>query len=379
MIRAAVCGLGIGMAHCAGYLEAANVELVAVADRIPERLDHVGGTFDAGSMVTLRGLFEPGQLSKSWGSLGVETFRSLDELLELGEFDLLSLCTPDYLHFEQACRILEQRKHLLLEKPVALTLRDARALLRRIAAAEAEGIRVGIGYEFRENPAVLRVKGLIDQGRIGEVEAISIHHFRTPFRRDKWERWIQDQRKSGGLIVEETSHWFDLLRFLTKGEIEELHCVTTDRIHPDFDYEDVAYIQGRLEGGVAFQIEHSLAGFDFSFTISVYGTKGSIRCGLKEELVSNLDAGQTDYVGIVSFGQPNRPEAGVETELFGAEVREPETIRANVIRFAAAIESGAPLRCPAQDGVRALEAALLANRSASLNRVCSPKELETNE
>ncbi|HUX20539.1 MAG TPA: Gfo/Idh/MocA family oxidoreductase, partial [Spirochaetia bacterium] len=140
MIRAAVCGLGIGMAHCAGYLAAKGATLVAVCDRIPERLDHVGGTFDSGSMLGLKGLYQEELLSKSWNELGVRCFRNLDELLDFGEFDVLSLCTPDYLHFEQAMRVIERGKNLLLEKPVALNLRDARALSAAVDRAANQGV-----------------------------------------------------------------------------------------------------------------------------------------------------------------------------------------------------------------------------------------------
>lgn len=376
MIRAAVCGLGIGMAHCAGYLSSKNTALVAVCDRIPERLDHVGGTFDTGSMLGLKGLLQEELLCKSWKELGVRTFRDLGELLEFGEFDVLSLCTPDHLHYEQALQVIERGKNLLLEKPVALNLRDARDLLEAVDRAAQRGVNVVVGYEFRENPAIRRVKELIDSGVVGRVEGVSIHHFRTPFKRDKWQHWIQERRTSGGLIVEETSHWFDLLRFLTKREISDLHCATTDRILYDFDFEDVAFVSGHFEGGSIFQIEHSLAGFDFSFTVSVYGSKGSIRCGMKEETKSSLDAGQSDYVGIVAYGDPNRPASEARSELFGSEAREPETIRQNVVAFAEKLEGADRSMCSLSDGVRALELSLLANLSAVENKVLAVKEIE---
>ena len=110
---------------------------------------------------------------------------------------------------------------------------------------------------------MLQVRELVASGFTGEVEAFSLHHFRRPFKRDKWRHWIQSRRFSGGLIVEETCHWFDLLRFITGKEVASVQCRTTDRIHADFDFEDVAYIQGSLEGGGVFQIAHALSGFDF--------------------------------------------------------------------------------------------------------------------
>lgn len=377
MIRAAVCGLGIGMAHCAGYLAAEGAKLVAVSDLLPERLRRVGGTFESGSMLVLRPLFEASLLERRWEDIGVRVFHDLDELLAFGEFDLVSLCTPDHLHAGQAPAILRRGKHLLLEKPVALTRSDAAEVER--AVAESPGVRVGVGYEFRENPAVEKVKELIDSGTIGAVEAISMHHFRTPFKRDKWQGWIQSSRYSGGLIVEETSHWFDLLRFLTAREVADLHCVTTDRIHSDFDFEDVAFVDGHLEGGVPFQLEHSLAGFDFSFTIAVYGGSGTIWCGMKEDVVSVLDGGTSDHIAIVVWGDSNLPASRARSMRFGPEAGEPETIKRNVMKFVERLENGEEPGCRIRDGIRALDASLLARASAARNRVLTMQEIEDIE
>lgn len=379
MIRAAVCGLGIGMAHCAGYLAASGAELVAVCDLLPERLRRVGGTFEAGSMLGLRDLFDEQLLSRRWEEIGVRVFSSLEELLEYGGFDLLSLCTPDYLHGSQSLEVLQAGRHLLLEKPVALSRSEAILVQRAAAEAGARGQLVGVGYEFRQNPAILKVKELIKDGTVGSVEAVSIHHFRTPFKRDKWQKWIQSRQLSGGLIVEETSHWFDLLRYLTSRDVVDLHCVTTDRIHADFDFEDVAFAGGHLTGGAAFQIEHSLAGFDFSFTIAVYGTRGSVYCGLKEERLSVLDGGQTDYIGIVSWGDSNESADRARSVLYGAEAREPETIRQNVVQFVERLVAKRAPSCTVADGVRALELSLLAGIAAARNEVVAAKEVDNIE
>lgn len=377
MTRAAVCGLGIGMAHCAGYLAAKGVELVAVCDLLPERRTHIGGTFDSGSMLSLKGLYDQATLSNTWESIGVRVFDDLDSMLSFGEFDVVSLCTPDHLHVGQAEAILDAGKHLLLEKPVALNRVAALELEREANGAAAQGIRVGVGYEFRRNPATSKIRELVSE--IGGVESIAVHHFRTPFKRDKWQQWIQHRSTSGGLIVEETSHWFDLIRFLTAQEVEDLHCVATDRILPDFDFEDVAFVSGHLSNGSIFQVEHSLAGFDYSFTVSASGPKGSIWFALKNQDRSMLDAGQTTYTGIVAWGDPNRPAAEAQRILYGPEVGEASTIMENVRHFAESIETGEPLDCTVADGRRALEIALLANESAASNTVKSIAEVETIE
>jgi predicted dehydrogenase len=272
VIKAAVVGLGIGHAHCAGYLESPCAELAAVCDLMPQRLARVGGTFEAGSMTDLRQLYAPELLGRRWEDLDIQTHTSLEELLAEESIEILSLCTPDDTHAELAVRILKAGKHLLLEKPLALSLEDAEIIGRTLESAPGT---FSVGYEYRLNPAVLQLRRLVAGGFVGTVEAFTLHHFRRPFKRDKWQQWIQQERSSGGLIVEETSHWLDLLRFVTAKEVAALRCNTTDRIHPDFDYEDIAFIQGTLEGKGIFQLSHALSGFDFNLVISVHGSEGT--------------------------------------------------------------------------------------------------------
>ena len=127
-MKAAVVGLGIGMAHVAGYLQSSQAELYAVCDLIPERLAKVRGTFDQGSMLCLEPLFDEKMLTRQWGDIGVKTFTSLDELLKDDAVDIISICTPDYLHAEHAEKAVRAGKHLLLGKPVDIRIEEAEKL-----------------------------------------------------------------------------------------------------------------------------------------------------------------------------------------------------------------------------------------------------------
>lgn len=365
--KAAVVGLGIGMAHVAGYLASDEAELYAVCDRLPERLASVGGTFEQGSMLCIKPLFDPKLLGTSWEELGVKTFTSLDSLLEDDKVEIISLCTPDYLHVEHMQKIVKKEIVLLLEKPVGIRAEDLNTL-RTFQDIPVSALAVG--YEFRINPVIQRLKKLIDQGEAGTIEAFSLYHFRDSFRRDKWEHWIQSKEKSGGLIVEETSHWLDLARFITGKEPESLDCVKTGGVYADFDYEDIAYIQGGYRDGGIFQISHALTGFDFSLQICVHGTKGTFWCQLKEARNSILDGGYTPYIGVLSWAKPGASQSEATVEFWQEEALEPWNIAAMVQKFCKAQQHPADQKelCSMQDGMRALELALLALESAETGK-----------
>lgn len=367
MIRAGVCGLGIGMAHCAGYLASANAELAAVCDLMPERLDRVGGTFEAGSMRVLKPLYAPELLGKRWEDLGVRTYDALEGMLADRSVDAVSLCTPDYQHAEQATAAIESGKHLLLEKPIALSAADAQRVIASRDRAAAGRALTAVGYEFRVCRPIMEMRRLIAEGAIGPISAFSLHHFRTAFKRDKWEHWIQQERLSGGLIVEETSHWIDLARYITGGEIRSVHAVTTDAIHPDFDYEDIAFIQGRYEDDAIYQISHSLGGFDFDLAITAQGPGGALWCGLKEQRYSALDAGASTYCGVLATGRLGESPEDAVVETYDEEVLEPHLICEYVRRFTATADGSIPpdgTLCTLEEAAVALDVALAARRSA---------------
>ncbi len=362
-LKAAVIGLGIGMAHVAGYLKSEDVELYAVCDLIPQRLSCVGGTFESGSMLCLRPLFSPDVLGKRWEEIGVKVSRSYEEILNDPEVDIISICTPDYLHHEHLRSAMRHKKHIMLEKPVSINLEDTESLKEEIADYERQ---ICIGYEFRVNPVIKRLKEYVDRGELGVLQAFSLYHFRTPFRRDKWNQWIQKREFSGGLVIEETCHWFDLARYITGKEIDSVHCVTASGVHDDFDFEDIAYIQGTYEGRGIFQISHALTGFDFSLQITIHGSKGTLWAGLKEQSYSSLDNGATDYYGIVSKGVPGGLPTDAIIETFGEEAAEPWNIQEMVVEFCHDVVEGTPVRASYDDGIDSLRIAVAALRSADV-------------
>ncbi len=361
MKKAAVIGLGIGMAHVAGYLDSQDVELYAVCDLMKERLASIGGTFDQRSMLCLKPLFSNEILGKHWENIGVKCSTSIEKVMEDPQVDIVSICTPDYLHTEHLSMAMAYGKHILLEKPVSIHMKEAIALQHKVANYPAH---IAMDYEFRVIPAIEKIKQLVESGEIGTVEAFSLYHFRTPFRRDKWHNWIQKRAYSGGLVIEETCHWFDLAQYLTGKKIAEVHCVTTDTVHKDFDYEDIAYINGTFEGGGIMQISHALSGFDFSLQITVHGTDGAIWCGLKEEQYSSLDNGSTKYLGIVSMGKTGESPRDAVVWTYGKEATEPYAIQKMVKSFCHRVVHDEPQIATFDDGCSSLKVAERSLQSA---------------
>jgi len=169
--------------------------------------------------------------------------------------------------------------------------------------------------------------------------------------------------------VEETCHWFDLAQYITGKKVDSVHCVTTDRINDDFNFEDIAYINGTYRNGGILQISHALTGFDFSLQLTLHGKKGTVWCGLKEEVYSSLDNGRTDYTGIVTFGRPGGTPENAEIYTWSEEAAEPWNIRKLTEEFTACVAGKGKPVCGINDGIESLKLSLLAGESSRTGEI----------
>lgn len=142
------------------------------------------------------------------------------ELLTRDDVDLIDINAPSDAHKEIAVAAAKAGKHLFCEKPLALTLSDAREMLEE---AEAAGVKHMVGFNYRFAPAVQLAKKLIDEGRIGKI-----YHFRGQFLQD----WIMDPQfplvwrlqkeiAGSGSLGDLGAHVIDMARFLV-GEFDEV-------------------------------------------------------------------------------------------------------------------------------------------------------------
>jgi predicted dehydrogenase len=344
VLGAAVVGLNVGRLHALGYWESPYVELRAVCDLVPEKLEWVRQ------------------------QVPVDTYQDLETMLARDDIHLVSVCTPDYTHREVATQVLRAGKHLLLEKPIALTLDDAQAIMQEAARA---GTICSIGYEFRINPVVQTLKALLGEGGLGELQAISMYFWRGPFQYGKSSRWIQRAECSGGLLVEEACHWFDLLRWFG-GEVSEIQCYGAGGILPETDFEDVAFANMRFASGAIGQMSHVLAGFGTAFLIWVIGTRASAWGYFKETESPFLGLGWPGEYGRVAVipGYPrtdaDKPRLleGIRVRTFGIEGKEQENIKDYAKLFAACVAQGRQPPVTLEDGYKSLELSLAARASS---------------
>jgi predicted dehydrogenase len=150
---------------------------------------------------------------------GVRVCASVAEVLADPEIKIVSLCSPPSLHVEQAIQAARAGKHIVLEKPVALTLPDLRRLQKEVAAA---GVSVAVCLECHYNPQVLTLRSLLDQGLIGPVYYLEsdYYHGIGPWYK-QWE-WNVTVEEGASSLLSAGIHALDLVMWFADSEVEEV-------------------------------------------------------------------------------------------------------------------------------------------------------------
>jgi predicted dehydrogenase len=139
-------------------------------------------------------------------------YETLDALLaDLDEFDAVVVASPTDAHLDAALPVLDADTHLLVEKPVGLSLADHD---RFIAAADDADATAYVGFNLRTAPYYRRIKDLLADGAVGELGMLSCHECRGPF--DVGYTW--DVERSGGTLLEKNCHDFDLFNWYTEAD-----------------------------------------------------------------------------------------------------------------------------------------------------------------
>jgi predicted dehydrogenase len=185
-------------------------------------------------------------------------FSDHHDMMERVDLDLLIVVLPPYGHTDEVALAAERGIHVLIEKPIALTSQQAWEM---VAVAEAAGIKSQVGFMYRFGAAVEALRARLDDGSAGPVGLISARYFCNSLHAS----WWRDRSRSGGQLLEQVIHLFDLLRVLG-GEVESVYSRQDNLFHrdvPGYTVEDVsATVAGFASGalGVVYATNNAVPG-----------------------------------------------------------------------------------------------------------------------
>ncbi|HWL52148.1 MAG TPA: Gfo/Idh/MocA family oxidoreductase [Chthoniobacteraceae bacterium] len=135
------------------------------------------------------------------------------ELLARRDLDAVFICTPDFLHEEHTLAAIDAGKSVYLEKPMAITIEGCDRIM---AQAEKKGVKVYVGHNMRFFAAMLKMKELVDAGRIGRLQAIWCRHFVAIGGDAYFKDWHSERRHTHGLLLQKGAHDLDVIHWLAR-------------------------------------------------------------------------------------------------------------------------------------------------------------------
>jgi predicted dehydrogenase len=265
------------------------------------------------------------------------------------QVDAVWICTPPFLHAEQAVAFAEAGVHVFCEKPITVYLAEAD---RMIAACHAAGVRLMVGQVIRYYPETLRIKQMLESGDLGDP-VFAFGRRLTGATLRGLSDWARDPKLSGGFAVESGCHEMDTIRFLA-GEVASISAQVRydDPTYPGFDTDYRGLM--RLRSGAGAEIAESRYSGMAQWVWGVTGTKATAISRRRGE-VSLVRMGEEERVSPVD---PVTRADGVNASMLAENQA-----------FVDAIAQGRPVPIPGEEGRRNVEVILAGHTASREERV----------
>lgn len=238
-----------------------QLEISAVCDVVPEHMEV---------------LLAKHELQNDMSILRYTDYRSMIQEVKP---DLVSIATESGIHAEIALFCIDHGVHVIIEKPMAMSISDANEIIRH---SEEKHVKVSACHQNRFNIAVQEMRHALEAGRFGRLSHGSIHvrwnrnqgyYDQAPWR----GTWAQD----GGALMNQCIHGIDLLRWTFGGEIEEVYGQTRQQFHDYLEAEDVGMAVVKFKNGAIATIEGTTNVYpkNLEETLYIFGEKGTVKIG----------------------------------------------------------------------------------------------------
>ena len=238
-----------------------KLEIVGVCDILPEKMEEILKKH------------EMNQDEK------IHRYADYKELLEVEKPELVSIATESGSHAEIALYCIEKGVHVIIEKPMAMSIEDADKI---IALAEEKHVKVSACHQNRFNVAVQELRTALEDGRFGKISHGSIH---VRWNRNKgyydqapWRgTWAQD----GGALMNQCIHGIDLLRWMMGNEVDEVYGATRQQFHDYLEAEDIGMAVVKFKNGAIGTIEGTTNVYpkNLEETLFIFGENGTVKLG----------------------------------------------------------------------------------------------------
>ena len=323
-----------------GMMLAGNAELVAVMDINGEAARRVKETYHAKYAV-----------------------ESVEELLDIEEIDAVYIASPVVLHAQQAMAAAAKGKHILIEKPLAMTSEEGQKV---IEFCESKGVKIAAGLMMRFGAYVQAMKAAIAQGKIGKP--VSGYAQFTCWYPDMPGNWRQSKKSGGGgAMMDMGVHCIDLMQYVLGTKVKEVAAFQDTQTF-SYEVEDSSMVMLRMENGCqcVVQSNFNIPDEAAKWRLEFFGDQGRL---MGDTVIGQVDGGTLDALFLGEQGgydarQDKREASGetIEVEFGNMYTRQIES-------FSHSLLTGAPLEVPASEAVQVQKIMEAAYRSDEEKRI----------
>lgn len=256
-MKFAIVGIGhIGKRHVAVVDAEENAEIVAICDIDIEKCK---------------------EQSKLYG--GIPYYTDYEEMLQKCDCDIVSIATPHGLHAEMAILAAKYKKHILVEKPMALSVKDSSKMIN---TAKEEGVKLYVVKQNRFNIPIKLTKEALEENKLGKIYMVQCNVMWNRHKEYYSESdWKGKLKLEGGALHTQASHFLDLLIWWF-GDVIESKTIR-DKLHHDIEFEDCGVSALRFKTGVIGSLFWTTAVYNKNYegSITIIGEKGTIKIGGK--------------------------------------------------------------------------------------------------
>jgi len=213
-------------------------------------------------------------------------------MLRRKDTDIVVVCTPHNQHTKYAVAAAEAGKHIIIEKPAAITLDDMR---KQQEAVKKAGVKTLVSFVLHWNPLLMTIDRLITQGVFGNIFMVEVDYMHRIWMTAE-QKWYASRQHSGTAILTGGCHAIDALRWFARSQVRQV-CAYQVKTENPIEYPGTISVNIAFEDG---KIGRSTTTFDarmpYRFNIGVYGTEGTIRNN--EIFAPKLFPGQNDFMRI---------------------------------------------------------------------------------
>ena len=214
-------------------------------------------------------------IDQNWANnYGLKFSKDPEAVFSDREIEGVLILSPSPLHADQIIRAAQTGKHIFCEKPIAL---DPEKIKPALDAVKKAGVSLQLGFNRRFDPNFIRLRTAVMDKKIGDLYYIRITS------RDPAPPPIEYIKSSGGMFLDMTIHDFDMVRFLSGSEVDQVYAAGAVLVDSQFEVAgdiDTAIITLKLKNGAMAVIDNSReAVYGYDQQIELFGSKGSMRAG----------------------------------------------------------------------------------------------------